>query len=421
MSKIKVQIACSAIAALLFAAHGARCAEVPAGTVIEKANIDKVKADTFDGHTIGSMLTDKVEWQIRNWGLKITLDHAKPFPTEPRFVDLTKQYSSQVKYDEKTRSVSGYVGGLPFPNISESDPAAADKIMWNFYYAPQEGDTIYNRFFYVLTNADKGIESKQDWVYQRYYFKGRLTDEKPVSGDGSLLAETYLLAQSPDDIKGIGVYIIRKDTNEFEETYGYLKSARRTRRLSGGAWMDPIGGTDELSDDINVHNARPDWYKSFKLIGKRWVLAMSNARPDKDAHDAAKSGTPDEFPLTDFKNAPYWNPIDKWQPREVYVIEATPPADHPYSKKVMYVDVNVFHPYYAEIYDKKGEFWKFSNERLRPKVSESGMHVISTPYVEVIDFKARHATIVPIYQQRTDPKGVGPDHWSLEQMALMAK
>jgi len=412
---------CSSVVLLTVAAGQALAAELAAGTVIEKSNIDKIKSDTFDGHTVASILTDKLEWQIRNWGLRITLDSAKPFPVEPKFAALTKQYSGQVKFDEKTRSVSGYVGGMPFPSIADSDPSAGDKIMWNFYYALQEGDVIYNRFNYVFTSADKGIESKQDWVYQRYYFKGRVSDEKPTAGDGSLLAKTYLLAQSPDDIKGIGIFIVRKDSTEYEETYAYLKSARRTRRLSGGAWMDPVGGTDELSDDINVQNARPDWYKSFRVTGKRWVLAISNARPDKDGRNAAKAGTPDEFPLTDFKNPPYWNPIEKWQPREVYVIEATPPAEHPYGKKVMYVDVHTFHPYFAEIYDKKGEFWKFSNARLRPKVSEAGMQVISTPYVEVMDFKARHATIVPIYEQRTDPKGVGADHWSLEQMVLMAK
>jgi len=403
---------------LLVAATGAIAAELPAGTVIDKSNIDAVKSDTFDGHSVASLLTDKVEWQVRNWNLKLTLDHAKPFPVEPRLVEATKTYSNQVKFDSKSKEVTGYIAGVPFPDIQASDPDAGFKVMWNFYYAPREGDTVYNDSFILGINGNSGLETKQAWIYQRYYFKNRLLDKQPTVGDGSVAAKTFLLAQYPEDIKGIGTFTVRSDSAKFEDTWAYLKSARRARRLSGGAWMDPIGGSDILGDDNNVFNARPSWYKNFKLVGKRWILAVTDGR--KDNRVASKSGTVDEFPAIDLKNPPYWNPVEKWQPREVYVIEATPPDEHPYSKRVMYVDVDNFRPWYSENYDKKGEFWKFTMSEMRSGVSEGGQKVLIYTGFDVIDFKARHASIVPI-MGRSDPAGITEDHWSLSNLEQLAK
>ncbi|RQR27563.1 DUF1329 domain-containing protein [Burkholderia sp. Bp9142] len=397
---------------------GAWAAELPAGTVIEKSNIDTVKSDTFDGHPISSLLTEKVAWQIRNWNLKITLDHAKPIPAEPRLVEATKKYSGQVKFDPKTKEVTGYVAGVPFPDIETSDPDAGYKMMWNFYYAPREGDTVYNDVFALAVNGNSGLETKQAWIYQRYYFKNRLLDKQPVAGDGTIAAKTYDLAQYPEDVKGIGTFAVRLDSPSYEETWAYLKSARRTRRLSGGAWMDPVGGLDFLGDDNNVFNARPSWYKGFKVTGKRWILAVTDG--NKNNHVESRSGTADEFPTYDLKNAPYWNPIEKWQPREVYVVEATPPDQHPYSKRVMYLDVDTFRPYYSENYDKKGEFWKFVISEMRAGVSEGGQHVLLYTGVEAIDFKARHATVAPIVS-RADPRGITDSHWSLSGLEQLAK
>jgi hypothetical protein len=412
-------VATSAMAPVAFAAA------LPAGTVIEKSNIDKIKNDTFDGHTIASLLTEKVEWQIRDWGLKITLDHAKPLPVESRLVEATKKYSGRAKFDPATKEVTGYVAGVPFPEISQPDPDAGYKIMWNFYYAPREGDILMNKYFSVAVVADKGVDQVSEWVYERFWAKGRLLADKPVVGDGSLLSMTYVLAQSPEDVKGLGTFSVRYDSTKLEDTWAYLRSARRARRLSSSAWMDPIGGTDILGDDLDVFNARPSWYKSIKLIEKRWVLAITDSRQDISSAGqhkaAARRGDPSAYPAIDIKNFPHWNPVQKWQPREVYVIEAIPPAEHPYSKRMIYVDVDVMRPYFAENYNKRGEFWKFVNCAFNPKISEGGQQTLTVANLDFIDFKARHATIAVLYENRVDPKGVTEDHWSLANLEKLSK
>lgn len=365
-------------------------AELPAGTVIEKANIDKVKSDTFDGHTISSLLTEKLEWQIRNTGLKIPLGHAKPVQLDQKYLEATKKYAGTAVFDEKTREVTGWQAGIPFPNVSPSDPFAGDKLIWNFYYASPEGDVINNKVTFLMVSGEKGMESTQDWVFRRFYMKGRLSDDKPVLGDGSILSKTLLAATGPEDIRGLGTFTVRYDSPKLEDSWAYIKSARRIRRLSGGAWMDPVGGLDILNDDIYVWNARPSWYPKIKLLGRRWILAISDA---KLGYTPSKKGTPDEWKTVDLNNAPYWNPVQTWQPREVWVIEGTPPAEHPYGKKVVYMDVNYPRVYMGEAYDKKGEFWKFINFHMTPSVGEDGTKYVSSIQGDVIDFKARHASI----------------------------
>jgi hypothetical protein len=388
------------------AAPAIHAAELQAGTVIEKSNLDQVKNDTFEGHTIASLLTDKLEWQIRNWNLKIPLSHSKPVALDPRYADATKKYSDQVKFDEKTHEVTGWVSGVPFPNVDEHDPDAGWKLVWNFYYASPEGDNVDNKVTYLLISGDSGLERTQDWLFQRVYYKGRLGGDKPVLDDGTVLTKTVFVATAPEDIRGLGTFTVRYDEPRFEDSWAYIRSARRTRRLSGGAWMDPIGGLDQLNDDIYVWNARPSWYRQIKLVSRRWILASTDA---KVGYDPAKKGTPDAWSTVDLSHAPYWNPKQTWQPREVWVIEGVPPAEHPYSKKIVYLDVNYPRIYMGEAYDKKGEFWKFINFHMQPSVGEDGIKYMSSVQGDTIDFKAKHASIFLYRGYKVNEKSLKTD------------
>jgi len=411
---------CRALAAGLGAfAAAAVAAELPEGAVIDKSSIDRLKNDTFEGHTIASLLTEKVEWQIREWGLKITLSHAKPIQLAQRYHDCAKKYASQVKFDPATREVSGWVCGVPFPNVSPDDPNAGDKLIWNFYYASPEGDITHNRISYLQISGDKGLESVSDWIFLRYYYKGRTSDDKPVLDDGSVLTRTLFVATAPQDVKGVGTFTVRYDSPRIEDNWAYMKSTRRTRRLSGGAWMDPIGGMDQLNDDIYIWNARPSWYPRIKLVGRRWILASTDA---KLGYDGSRKDHVEQWEkVVDLKNPPYWNPIQTWQPREVWVIEGTPPPEHPYSKKIVYMDVNYPKIYLGEAYDKKGEFWKFFNFHIKPTAAQDGLLYQSSIQGDTIDFKARHATTYACRSYSLNDKDIKPGDMSMSQLEAIAR
>ncbi len=398
--------------------------ELQAGFVITKDNFDKIKTETFEGKTIASMVPEKLELMIKKFGLTIKLAHSKKIEMDPKYVNATKEQSKNVKFDPATRTMSGWKAGMPFPpeTIKLDDPTAGDKVIWNLRAATYGATMDLRDISFVFISGATGVERVQRWQSRRYYMEGRL-DGGPVSeGDGSITQKTYLFATSPQDIRGLGTFSIRYNdptSAKPDDTWAYLKSVRRTRRLSGGAWMDPIGGTDQLYDDWDIWDAFPTKYRANKLVGKRWVLAVAHS--PLVSVDNSKRDTPAEFPSVGLTDAPYYFPAKhiEWEPREVYVVEGTPPAEHPYSKKVVYMEVNFPRPYLGEMYDQKGEFWKYLIFQNRPDTGEDGYKAVMPVVGHVVDVKRNHSTTWSA-NMKANPKGVKENDVSLSKLEEVA-
>lgn len=418
-----VRNALAVLAMMGFTLGVAQAAELDAGLVISKDNLDKVRNETFEGKTIGSMIPEKMEWMIKNMGLTLKIAHSKKIAMDPKYVEASKKNIGTVKFNAD-RTMSGWTAGMPFPpeTIKLDDPTAGDKVIWNLR-ADTYGATMDLRdISFVFISGDKGVERVQRWQSRRYYMEGRLDGGPTTVGDGSIAQKTYLFATSPQDIRGLGTFSIRynqADSKKPDDTWAYLKSVRRTRRLSGGAWMDPIGGTDQLYDDWDIWDAFPTKYRANKLVGKRWVFAVAHS-PDVSV-DKAKKDTPAEFPSVGLTEAPYFYPAKHivWEPREVYVIEGTPPPEHPYSKKTVYMEVDFPRPYLGEMYDQKGEFWKFMIFQNRPDVGEDGYKAVMPVVGHVIDIKRKHSTTWSS-NMKSNPKGVKDNDVSLEKLEEVA-
>ena len=378
---------------LALSASWAGAAELQAGAKISAANLDSVKSDTFEGHTIASMLTEKIEWMIREEGLEINLRNSEPVPKDPRWIKATEKYSGEVSLDTETRLLNNYKAGQPFPNVDMNDPHAALKLMWNHDRSggwPRGNIQDLRKFAFLFIDGDKGIERVQHWALIRYFMQGQLEGE-PVRGNGDIYYKQLLFAHYPQDIRGLGTYTVRYNDARPDDIWAYLRTVRRTRRLSGGAWMDPIGGTDQLNDEVEVMAAHPTWYPEYKLLGKRTILGVAHSR--HPAWHIDEKGETAQYPTVDLSKPPYWNPVDDWEPREVYVIEATMPEEHPYSKKVMYLDADAWVFLMAETYDKKGDFWKMLLFNAYPMKARDGGWAILSNQGHTIDFKRRHATV----------------------------
>src|SRR5690606_26470877 len=86
----------------------AKAAEVPAGTVITAANIDQLKGQTFEGHAIASLLTEKLEWRIRNNGMQMPLAASKEVPLDPRWVEASKANAGKTSINKEACRVEGW-------------------------------------------------------------------------------------------------------------------------------------------------------------------------------------------------------------------------------------------------------------------------------------------------------------------------
>lgn len=404
--------------AMMFAAP-TLAADLKAGTVIDAKNLDEMKPQTFEGKTIASMLTEKIEWWVRNHNLQITLRNSEPFPVDPRWIEATNKYSAEVKFDPSTRNVTGYKAGLAFPNITDDDPNKADKLIWNFYLTggwPRPSFQHIPLFRFIFIDGKRGVEQTQTWTFEKIWMAGNLTGD-PVLGDGSVYFKQLIMALEPFDIRGVGSFKIRSTDGRPDDSWVYARSVRRTRRLSGGGWYDPIGGTDQLNDEVSIFSAYPNWFPAYKYHGKRTVLAIAHTQGD------SWDGKSDSYPYIDTKNPPYFNPVDVWEPREVFVIEATMPDEHVYSKRIYYIDCEGWVPYYSEAYDKKGEFVKLflTNNMVEPGLQNPQDIGLRDPAGHTIDFKRMHATVyVWGANWRRNPP-MGPNDVSVAQMEGIAQ
>lgn len=394
-------------------------AELSPGDVINAGNLQERLGDSFEGDSIDSLLTDLQKRLIQEEGLQITLKASEDIQLGEDYLAATEQYSDQATFNPETRMMEGWKAGMPFPDVTEDTENAAEKLIWNHHVAqPTKNFQDYPEFAYLFIDDDRGLERTQEWVLRRYYMKGRLGEEKTVEGDGDILWKQLLYATYPNDIRGLGLFTVRYDSPKLDDSWAYLKSVRRTRRLSGGTWMDPIGGTDQLNDDIEIFNAHPTWYPEYKLLGKRRILVVSNSQATSWDQDASGNA---QYPIVDLDNAPYWNPTDQWEPRDVWVIEAVAPPEHPYSKKIMYMDAEFPRFYMADVYDRKGEFWKWMNYNLKTIETEDGDRGMVSNAGFTIDYQRRHATIFVLASNaKLNTDGVDGDSISLRELEQAA-
>lgn len=227
-------------------------------------------------------------------------------------------------------------------------------------------------------------------MFERYFYQGRYLDETPSISDDGTLHKTILFALEPFDLKGVGTFTVRTDAAEFDQKWAYLKSVRRSRRLSSSSWMNPLGGLDIIEEDVDIIDSHPSWYKEHKLIGKQFILAPVNERQIENEQGSTDQ---ERYPMIDLQNPPYSNLTVEWEPVEVYVIDSVPPDEHPYGRKRIYVVKDLSRSSQAEIYDKKGEFWKHFIFALGPYESEDGGHrCTDAKAASHIDYQANRGT-----------------------------
>lgn len=383
--------------------------EVPVGYVLSKANLSAADNQTFEGQNLGAMLTPGLREMIKN-GLQMTLAPYKPLKWGAANLATTAKYSNAVKYDKTTRTLSGYVAGTPFPNLSEKDPDVATKAVWNMFYNNiQLSDVIMASAKVYSIDSVKGLER----TFSLANYQLRLTHRSVLSptniDDHGIYRKVLLFNLAPQDVAGTGAYLQRYDDGRVDDSWAYIKSIRRVRRMSGGTWMDPVPGGDFLNDDSGCLDSYPLWYKNYTYIGKQHILAVVHGYAEGPKHPAES--------LIDLKNPPYWNPIQVWEPREVYVIDAIAPDPHPYIKKRLYYDPEGNTPLHCEAYDKKGTLWKFLQLPLADVIQPDGSPSSGGPYYLAVDFQRMHGTYVPVPYNRQNEPNADLTDWSPESLA----
>jgi len=389
-----------AVAAFVSAAGIAR-ADVSPGDKITDANMDKVK----------DLVSPGMQWCIKR-GWPITISETKRIEWPKAYKEATEKYASQAKLTPDGLDVKNYVAGMPFPQIDPKDPQVAYKIMWNYSYQWLTTDDVDLRNFDADTGsiADHGPMSVERHFlldhFRRLFWTGRLyvepKPEKPNPNGYRAQQGLYPILE-PFDLKGVGALGNRyNDSGKQDDSWLYLPSLRRVRRLSTAQRSDALFGQDTDVDSYYGYAGHIAWM-DWKYLGEKEVIGAFHAKNYPVKWDAKVD----------------WAFDDVWEKRKVYVVEGVSKLpQYAYSKRVLYIDKEAWVVPFTDIYDRSGELWKIWINDFSFRTSVPGAGAITypdemgfVPSIVMVDMQLEHATRASL----PSPRFPGEQGWYFNQ------
>ncbi len=266
-------------------------------------------------------------------------------------------------------SLEGHTTGQPFPMDEidcQSDPDAGLKIIWNFDYRWQGAGLMAHAYYSYWDRGEELPLFYEGWARQ-VALANRPEPQYAKHGGDLFRNETRKLAYgvevlAPFDAKGISLLSYRYKSSDGppeqaknDDTWVYLPTLRRVRRISTAQRTDAVSGTDFTFDDFSGFFGIPPQYQ-WNCLGEMDVLASVNSKVRAYPYARDHNFGPYGLSFAD----------DRWELRNAFKIEFVPKnADHPYSRKVLYVDKQTAEALYSFAYDRKGELWKiiYHNKR----------------------------------------------------------
>jgi hypothetical protein len=366
------------------AAHGLRArADVQPGDIVNKSNVDKVK----------DLISPGVEWCVLH-GMQMKIVPYKKIEWNKPYRDATEKYAGQTKLAPDGRTLVGYVAGMPFPNIDVNDPQVALKIMFNYEYKPYVSDDEDLRNF----DADTGpVGDGAPMTVERHFLLDHL---RSLSYNARLYVEPKPELPNPDqvrgksslhpilepfDLKGVGLTSIRYlSPDRQDDTWLYLPSLRRVRRLSSSQRSDALFGQDTDVDSYGGYAGQIPW-SDWKYLGEKEILASFHS---------------EAFPVKYCEGGGDFIFCDTWEKRKAYVLEGVSKLpQYAYGKRLLFVDKETYYIAYSDIFDRSGQLWKVwvnqwsFKKRATPSYGieyESDMPF--QPSITMVDMQLSHAT-----------------------------
>jgi len=260
-------------------------------------------------------------------------------------------------------SLEGYTAGVPFDPDDidcEGDPLAGWKIIWNFDYN-WHGDGYNAHFWYSYWDRGEELPLYYEGTSKRVILSHRPEPKYLDEQGGDIFRgekrkhASGIEVTGPFDARGINLMSYRYKSADApladaknDDTWVYLPTLRRVRRISTAQRTDAVAGTDFTMDDLFSFAGIPPQYE-WECLGEVSLLGPMNTIAK--AYPYSKDNNFGPYGLS------YAN--DNWELRKAVKIRFTPKnSDHPYHHKDLYLDKQTLTSMYAFAYDRKQELWK---------------------------------------------------------------
>jgi hypothetical protein len=276
-----------------------------------------------------------------------------------QYLAATERYRGQARLGPD-QSLENYTAGQPFPTAEidcAADPAAGAKIMWDFQSGGGDGRAS---FFYSYWDRGEQLPLYYEGTGQSVKLAHRIEDEYGAQDGDLFRGEKRKFAfgaevDAPFDARGIALLTYRYKSSDRprsearnDDTWVYVPTLRRVRRISTAQRTDAISGTDFTFDDLRSFNGIVPQYE-WECRGQRRILAPMNTRVKAYPYEKDHNFGPYGLSFAD----------DRWELRDAWVVRMIPKnADHPYHHKDIYIDRQTLAPLYSFAFDQKEELWK---------------------------------------------------------------
>ena len=297
--------------------------------------------------------------------LKMEIQPTADWKPHPVYAAATQKFAGQAKLGPQG-VLENYTAGRPFSDeqIRAASPEDAGLMLgWNRmfrwqYYGWSQPELTMNYIKAETPGAEgrlneglKGGGDVQRYLVQNYQ-RVYLNHLAWMEGNGyqaeaddveTRLHKDYVEFLEPTDVKGTKFVVERMlDALEEDQVNSYLPTQRRVRRLSAQERADTYMGSDMTLDDFESFSGRVLDY-DWKLLGEHDVLAVFDSRTPLSVYFGPQSRVP----------------LDRWQVRHCWVVEARPKwQGHPYSAKILFIDKQSYNISAGIAFNRKDEAWR---------------------------------------------------------------
>ncbi|MGH7836531.1 MAG: DUF1329 domain-containing protein, partial [Candidatus Binataceae bacterium] len=267
-------------------------------------------------------------------------------PLPKNYVDATEQYASQVKLVELPDggiTLSGYRGGVPFPNPAE--PHKGWKVLANlwFRYLPH---LIVDTNGYTCGTDALGQTNCLSLTYVLRQFSFNTDPGSATAAPNPVFYTRWIMLLEPEQQRYTTTLTIKyADPARAEDSYAFIPALRRYQPLSDTARCAETSGTDATRDDYQFGFDSNITQLKVEYVARRQVLTLVDVNLPRAPFPAGF-----ELPLG-------WpqNSLGKWQVRNVDEISVSSLPGHQgcYGKRALYVDSLFNAALWVENYDTK--------------------------------------------------------------------
>jgi hypothetical protein len=274
--------------------------------------------------------------------LEITVQETTDVPLHAEYISATIEHLGQAQIGEDGE-LKNYTSGLPFPLLDPSDPQAGLKAAWDFRYRYM-GDSLQTLGTLRSVNGAGAVEKSVETRYARLYGMHRPNPDRNVpewEQEGTWWRE-YSIVLRPQDLEGSQRLTFHHDADTSDDAaWVYDPQTRRTRDIVYNH-LETNFGLNFLVEDQGGFNGYLHAH-TWRYLGEQVTLVQGILKGAQVTLGGKNN----------------WYPLIPWELRRVVILEATPKdSNHPYSKRRLYIDRQLYTILYAFIYDREGTHWR---------------------------------------------------------------